>query len=80
MQKIKAHAKQLLEQIIEDYAEKAPQAVDSIEEAFDEMLLKASPQFSESNCRISAWSSVILSWAIGDSSSVLCWFGHLHYT
>ncbi|HHT54758.1 MAG TPA: hypothetical protein GX011_07540 [Clostridiales bacterium] len=54
MQKIKAHAKQLLEQIIEDYAEKAPQAVDSIEEAFDEMLLKASPQFSESNCRISA--------------------------
>ena len=33
----KAHAKQILEQIIEDYAEKAPQAVNSIEEAFDDI-------------------------------------------
>ncbi|HHT54068.1 MAG TPA: IS256 family transposase [Clostridiales bacterium] len=33
----KAHAKQLLEQLVEDYAEKAPQAVNSIEEAFEDI-------------------------------------------
>jgi transposase-like protein len=33
----KAHAKQLLEQIIEDYAKKAPEAVNIIEEAFEDI-------------------------------------------